>query len=89
VITNIIGRISSDGSGTLKGSEYVNVEGTTTSTLLTGQYDVSSDCMAVLHITDDSGVQSNYRGAISSSGKMVQLMQVDTGTVISGTAYQQ
>jgi len=89
VSVHVLGRMVVDGTGALTGSETMSSGGVILSRSISGKYSVSPECIASIQVTDDAGAQSNFNSVISAVGKTLQLIQTDSGTVISGTAYQQ
>jgi hypothetical protein len=85
-----VGQISTDGNGTIAGFETTSLNGVITSNVsLLGTYQINSRCTGTATITPAGGSPLNFRLAIVAGGKQIQLIETDSGTTESGSAYAQ
>src|SRR5712692_3484921 len=83
------GSLTWDGKSKATGSSILNVDGQLTSRTLAGTYTVNSDCTGSLTFTDNLGSSGSINMVIIGSGVAIQLLETDSGTVISGNAKPQ
>ena len=83
------GSLTSDENGNLTGSSTYSLDGTVQPRTLTGKYSVSSDCTGTATLSDNLGNVTHLSLVVVGNGQSIQLVQSDSGTVISGNATAQ
>lgn len=79
-----LGRITLDGSGSLRGTVSLSFNGTVTRGIpFSGSYSINSDCTGTLTFF---GSSVHFDIVITPDGRQITMLQTDTGTTISGSA---
>ena len=83
------GQLAADGAGRLSGADTASAGGTIIDRVLSGSYQVNSDCSGSLLLRDSIGDTAHFYLTASSDGRQARFIQTDSGTVISGAAHRQ
>lgn len=75
----MVGRLVSDGTGALTGSDTYNYDGQIFRQTLTGSYTVSDDCTGTITITGASSGTSHFDIVINNNGLEADIVQTDSG----------
>lgn len=81
-----VGRFESDGAGAISGTGTHNVKGQLSDGQFSGTYQVAADCSGTATFAFGPNSSTNLRFVIVDSGKRVELMVVDQGTLEVGWA---
>jgi hypothetical protein len=85
-----VGQISTDGNGSIAGSETVSLNGAISQDVeLLGSYHINSNCSGTATINPAGQSAVNFSVTIITGGKQIQMVETDQGTTISGNAYAQ
>jgi len=85
-----VGQIATNGNGTISGSLTTSSNGSISNLVeLLGSYQISPNCTGTMTITPAGLSSSNFSVSVTSGGKQIQMVEIDSGTVESGTAYAQ
>jgi len=82
------GELTTNGSGSLQGSDAISQGGVVNSRTYSANYSVNSDCSGSEVVKDSLGETANVDFFITDQGGNVEFIQTDTGLVISGQAQQ-
>lgn len=80
--------ITADGNGS-SGSSTFSLNGQPQSRTFNGTYTLNSDCRGTAKFSDSLSETITMDLVIAGNGQEIQLIQTDSGTVISGAAQQQ
>lgn len=83
------GNLTADGNGTSTGSSTFSESGTVGSRTISGTYTVNSDCTGSATFTDNLGNTLHISLVVLGGGQEIDFIQIDVGTVVSGSAKQQ
>jgi uncharacterized protein (TIGR03437 family) len=83
------GQLAADGAGHLSGADTASAGGTIIDRVLSGSYQVNSDCSGSILLRDSIGDTAHFYLTASSDGRQAGFIQTDPGTVISGAALRQ
>jgi hypothetical protein len=85
-----VGQISTNGNGSIAGAETSSLNGTISEGVeLLGTYKINANCTGTAAITPAGQSTLNFSLTIIEGGKQIQMVEADTGTTVSGTAYAQ
>jgi len=86
----VVGQITADGNGNLAGSETVSSDGTISASVpVLGSYSIKSNCTGTAMLNPAGMSTAKYNLVIVSSGKRMEMIDVDTGITESGYALAQ
>jgi uncharacterized protein (TIGR03437 family) len=87
--TNVIsGLLQFDGAGSVTGNWSFSTNGTTTSITITGQYTVSSSCVANATVKDNNGIGYTLAMTVTSTNAAnISLIGTSTPTLFTATAH--
>ncbi len=76
-----IGHITANGQGTFTGTQTQSVEGTVSTSSVTGTYTVNADCTGSGTVTRKGKNASHYDLTVLSGGKRIQTVTTDSGII--------
>lgn len=83
------GTLTSNENGSLSGSSTFSLDGTIEAPTVTGTYSVNSNCTGTATLKDSLGDSLALNLVIADNGQSIQLVETDSGTVVSGNATSQ
>lgn len=84
-----VGRMVSDGAGSLTGSHTYSFDGTIVKQQYTGTYTVNEDCTGTITLTTPNAGSSHFDFVIVNSGAEVDVVQTDAYFVLTGELKRQ
>ncbi len=82
----LVGRLTSNGSGTFTGSGTQSLKGRISKVKFTGQYQVSADCSGSGTLSFANGPSAGFDFTVVDNGREIVLIVADNGTLETGTA---
>lgn len=82
----IVGRFDSDGNGAITGTGTQSTKGDVSRSKFTGTYQVEADCSGVATFTFGAGARAVLQFVVVDSGKRVEMIVTDQGTLETGYA---
>jgi uncharacterized protein (TIGR03437 family) len=83
------GQLTADGAGNLSAVDTASAGGTIIARVLSGSYQVNSDCTGSMSLQDSMGDTTHLDLTASSDSRQAGFIQTDPGTVITGNAQRQ
>ena len=84
-----VGLVVLDGKGHGAGHDWASQNGVTTPRTLTATYTVDPDCTGMVHVVFTPGGAVNAFFVLAEGGRVMKIIQTDTGAVVSGDAVRQ
>ncbi len=83
------GRMVADGSGNISGGDTFSFDGSVGKRTYTGTYTINSDCTGALVFTTSGNNTTHADLVLVNNGKEVNLVQTDSGYILTGILKQQ
>lgn len=81
---NSVGRIVSDGAGSITGTNTYSFDGTVIRQTFTGTYTVNEDCTGTLTMATSGSGTANYDFVLVNNNQEATMVQTDSGFSLSG-----
>jgi hypothetical protein len=87
-VATVVGQVTLDGKGNISGTQTSSVGGMISTVSVTGTYTQNADCTGTAQVTPTGSATANFNTVAVNGGKELLLIEIDTSTVIAGTAQE-